>query len=162
LSDISTPPSEVKMLPSASNVKKKLPVLPPPKKKAEAKPAMPVGNNVKKVIDKTAKEGTLESKGDEEDVNAISSGTQKDQAPKSYRELKQAGKLKEFLLDHDREMIAAFDEAETEATSQVLRKDHQNHLERVQEFTSAQNRAWAETLSTFLAFSDPSEEETMQ
>lgn len=46
----------------------KKPVLPPPKKKAEAKPAMPVGNNVKKVIDKTAKEGTLESKGDEEDA----------------------------------------------------------------------------------------------
>jgi hypothetical protein len=85
----------------------------------------------------------------------------KDQAPKSYRELKQAGKLKEFLLDHDREMIAAFDEAQY-AAHMALPPQTNDFLETVRLITAADNRAWAETLSTFLEFSDPSEEETMQ
>jgi hypothetical protein len=53
----------------------------------------------------------------------------KDKAPLTYSELEASGKLQQFLEDHDAEMMMS----------------HAN----------AKNRAWEETLATFLDFTDP-------
>lgn len=57
-----------------------------------------------------------------------------EKAPQTYKELEQSGNLQQFLEGHDAEMMLSFNEAK--------------------------NRAWEETMSTFLAFSDPSYDET--
>ncbi len=53
----------------------------------------------------------------------------KEKAPLTYSELEASGKLQQFLEDHDAEMMMSYD--------------------------NAKNRAWEETLATFLEFSDP-------
>jgi hypothetical protein len=53
----------------------------------------------------------------------------KDKAPLTYSELEASGRLKQFLEDHDAEMMISYDKAK--------------------------NRVWEETLVTFLDFIDP-------
>jgi sulfite reductase alpha subunit-like flavoprotein len=55
-------------------------------------------------------------------------------APRTYTELETSGNLQKFLEAHDAEMMLSFSEAKKEA--------------------------WEETMSTFLAFSDPTYDET--
>lgn len=57
-----------------------------------------------------------------------------DKAPQTYKELETSGNLPQFLEAHDAEMMLSYNEAK--------------------------NKAWEETMSTFLAFSDPSYDET--
>lgn len=58
----------------------------------------------------------------------------KDKAPRTYEDLESSGQLQVFLEAHDTEMMASYREAK--------------------------NKAWEETLSTFLNFSDPSYSES--
>jgi hypothetical protein len=58
----------------------------------------------------------------------------KDKAPQTYSELETSGQLQSFLEARDTEMMAYFSEA--------------------------QNKAWEETMATFLDFFDPSYDET--
>ena len=53
----------------------------------------------------------------------------KEKAPLTYSELETSGKLQQFLEDHDAEMMMSY--------------------------ANAKNRAWEETLATFLGFTDP-------
>jgi glycosylphosphatidylinositol transamidase (GPIT) subunit GPI8 len=57
-----------------------------------------------------------------------------EKAPQTYKELEESGNLQQFLEGHEAEMMLSFNEAK--------------------------NKAWEETMSTFLAFSDPSYDET--
>jgi len=81
----------------------------------------------------------------------------KDQAPQSYRELKKAGKLQEFLKDHEEALMESYDQAASELHSRVSgpqgpAKD--DYLEAVRQLTMGENQLWEETLANWLEFSD--------
>jgi len=85
----------------------------------------------------------------------------KDKAPKTYQELKQAGKLKQFVEDQEEQMMESYSRAWTEVTTKTAMSKEQNPLKKVQMQTMGESRAWEETLATFLEFSDPKPEATM-
>jgi hypothetical protein len=84
-----------------------------------------------------------------------------EKAPRSYRELKNSGKLEQFLVDHDLAMVDSYDPL---APLEQVRKEHPD-LEKKDglEFIRRLNQAvsqYAETvLATWLDFSDPVEED---
>ncbi len=82
----------------------------------------------------------------------------KDQAPQTYRELKQAKALEEFLEERDAMMMDTFDRIESELTDNLSQEIQNDYLRHLQALTSAQNRAWEETMATWLEFSDPEPE----
>ena len=80
----------------------------------------------------------------------------KDQAPKMYRQLKEAKKLKESPNDHEEQMIQSYLDARHEAQAPLYGKDEpKDFLTKVQKLTEAENRAWSDTLEMYLSFSDP-------
>lgn len=87
----------------------------------------------------------------------------KDQAPRLYRELKKAGHLPQFLQERDDLMMDTYDQIYAELKTSVLQPSQKEYLPRLQALTSAQNRAWEETMATWLEFSDeePEPEQTM-
>ena len=80
----------------------------------------------------------------------------KDQAPKMYRQLKETGELKEFLKEHEAQMMKGYWEAFHLAESRVLdgKDAPKDHFERVQKLNMGINAAWEDTLATWLTFSD--------
>lgn len=81
----------------------------------------------------------------------------KDQAPQMYRELKQSARLTAFVQERNDLMMDTFDTLVFEL-SKVPSGMNPTYLEQVQRLTSARNRAWEETMATWLEFSDPQPE----
>jgi hypothetical protein len=85
----------------------------------------------------------------------------KDKAPKTYRELNQAGKLKEFVANQEEQMMESYQRAWSEVTTETAMSKVSNPMERLQAQTMGESRVWEETLATFLEFADPEPEMTM-
>jgi hypothetical protein len=75
-------------------------------------------------------------------------------APKTYRDLKRSGQLKQFLLDREEALMEEYHQAENVLHDQMLRSKKPG-MERVQEATMGQHQAWHQALSNHLEFSDP-------
>ena len=82
----------------------------------------------------------------------------KDKAPKTYRQLKSAGKLQDFVKDQDEQMMESYHSGEVEAIMHL--PEPKDYLENLQNQVRAKSRLWEETLATYLEFSDPEEEES--
>ena len=80
----------------------------------------------------------------------------KDQAPKMYAQMKESGRLQAFLENYDDQMMESYEEATTEVTTNAIGpKGPKDYMETVQQITMGNNRAWEETLATWLEFQDP-------
>lgn len=80
----------------------------------------------------------------------------KEQAPKMYRQLKEAGNLKAFLKDHEAQMMESYLEELHQVQSRALdgKNAPKDYLERLQMLTMGMNTLWENTLATWLTFSD--------
>lgn len=84
----------------------------------------------------------------------------KEQAPKTYKDLKLRGKLQSFLQNHEQAMMESYDQAATKAREKVLHPSNPN-LNRAPQLDAELHRAWEETLATWLEFSDQDDDSTI-
>jgi len=78
----------------------------------------------------------------------------KDQAPKTYRDLKLRGKLQEFLENHEQAMMESYDQQAIAEREKVLSTRNTNPNP-APELDAALHRVWEETLAAWLEFTDP-------
>jgi hypothetical protein len=77
------------------------------------------------------------------------------QAPKTYRGLLAAGKLKSFLEDYEEQMMQSFHQDEEERDQAIdLKGENTDGLQRIREYNRAESEAWEQTLATWLEFND--------
>ncbi len=78
----------------------------------------------------------------------------KDQAPKTYRDLKLRGKLQEFLENHENAMMESYDQQAIAEREKALSTRNTNPNP-APELDAALHRVWEETLAAWLEFTDP-------
>ena len=78
-----------------------------------------------------------------------------EKAPKTYRELKKSGKLREYVLEVDKELEENFEDAHVRYGRQLPRGV--GGLEAIQNRNEALRRAWEEAVAVTLDFVDPEE-----
>lgn len=85
----------------------------------------------------------------------------KDKAPKTYRQLKAAGELNQFMKERDSDLMQSYTLAESEIITRLSGpKGPKDLQERVRQLNTEQNEAWHESLETWLEFSDETTEST--
>ena len=84
----------------------------------------------------------------------------KDQAPKTYRDLKLRGKLQAFLENHEQAMVESYDQRAIAEREKVLSTRNPN-LNRAPELDAALHRVWEETLALWLEFNGQDENTTI-
>lgn len=96
---------------------------------------------------------TGQEAGTAENDRASSEGSGAENIPSTDKE---SGKLREYLENHETQMMDSYEETENELQFQVLGpKGPKDYMESVQALQMGQSRIWEETLATWLEFSDP-------
>ena len=85
-------------------------------------------------------------------------------APRTYRQLKMAGKakLEQFLKDHDEAMMESYNPEEVAVQAAKAGHESGDGLQLMRDVNMALNRYTEEVLATWLEFSDPPTTESPQ
>jgi hypothetical protein len=76
-------------------------------------------------------------------------------APKTYRQIKKAGKLQAFVQQRESDMMESYHQAEDEMRFRWAQKVEPDFLKHVQDYETRTRELWEQTMATWLEFSDP-------